>query len=128
MGCFVSAPIERYPLEHRGRVRVEVDKVIDGDTIAVYLPNRPYRLRVLIRFRGINAPELRQPGGPEAKAFVETFVKPGRSVVIQTYKWDKYGGRVVGDVFIRNKALSTSLVCAGHAQAVDYGRRRRPRV
>jgi micrococcal nuclease len=55
-----------------------VERLRDGDTLLV----RPATggRAIPIRLRGISAPELREPGGKEAKAFLERLTL-GRSVV-----------------------------------------------
>lgn len=95
----------------------------DGDTITVEL-DLGFRVtyKTPIRFNGINAPELATPEGKVAKAFLQTLIKIGDTLVIKTYKnpQDKYG-RWLGDLFrpIDTVSLNQQMIDSGHA--VPYG-------
>ena len=73
-----------------------------------------------IRVRGINAPELSQPGGKEARDFLSALIPAGTRIRIQTFKnkRDKYG-RWLGDLFLENsdgtKSVNQMMIDAGHA-------------
>ena len=54
--------------------------------------------RERIRFAKINAPELREDGGPEAFKYVQDQMAKAKVVVIATNKEDVHG-RYVGHVF-----------------------------
>ncbi len=82
--------------------------VQDGDTIIV-LRNKT---RLTVKLPGIDAPELDQPYGPEAKRFVAKLVK-GRVVTIET---THPGNPMYGGVrFSKNRMLAHEMVKAGMA-------------
>lgn len=76
-----------------------VDRVVDGDTVHVRL-DVGFDLTVYARIRvfGINAPELSTDAGKQAKAFAETICPAGSAVRVLSHGWDKYGGRVDGEI------------------------------
>lgn len=102
--CGVPLPSAAEPLP--GPVPAVVDRVVDGDTIAVrariWLGQE---VSVLVRVRGIDAPELRGrcPGekalAEEASAAMAKAVAGGQLHLRQVER-DKYGGRVVADVVL----------------------------
>lgn len=82
--------------------------VQDGDTLIV-LRNKT---RLTVKLPGIDAPELDQPYGPEAKRFAAKLVK-GRVVTIET---SQAGNPIYGGVrFSKNRILAHEMVKAGFA-------------
>jgi len=89
-----------------------VVEVKDGDTIIV-LRNKT---RLTVKLPGIDAPELDQPYGPEAKRFAAKLVK-GRVVTIET---TQAGNPIYGAVrFSKRKILAYEMVKAGLAWATS---------
>jgi len=52
----------------------------------------------------------------KASAFTKNAVANALEVDIKILKWDKYGGRVLGDVYLDHQSLAESLVSAGLAR------------
>ena len=71
-----------------------VVRIADGDTITVLHD----RQRVRIRLWGIDAPEMAQAWGPEAKQFTAARVE-GQTVTLQVHDTDRYG-RTVAEVIL----------------------------
>ena len=89
-----------------------VVEVKDGDTLIV-LRNKT---RLTVKLPGIDAPELDQPYGPEAKRFAAKLVK-GRVVSIET---TQAGNPIYGAVrFSKNRILAHEMVKAGLAWATS---------
>lgn len=63
-----------------------VTRVIDGDTFEVKVNGQKRKIRLY----GIDAPELRQPYGQEAKRYLTSFLL-NREVLIEDMGTDKYG-------------------------------------
>lgn len=109
-------------------------RVIDGDTIAVNMPElKPPLNKIYIRVNGIDTPEIRgkceleKRKAKEAKEFTKTMIsKSNNKIIITGFKWDKYGGRILADVYVYDlegkvkavKMLSKMLVDKG--LAVEY--------
>ena len=91
----------------------EVLKVIDGDTI--YIKSDSGRKK--IRLRHIDAPELKQTFGEEAKIFLDNQLD-GRKITVNSDYKDRYG-RDIGDVFVYKDSeaiyINAKLVKSGHA-------------
>lgn len=85
-----------------------VRQVMDGDTLAIRTPERPY---VKIRLYGVDAPEHGQPYGEQAKAALKRLVG-GREVFIRIKNVDQYG-RLVGEVFLGKQNVNETLVRDG---------------
>lgn len=73
-----------------------VTRVVDGDTLIANCNKTELRIRLC----GIDAPEMRQPGGQESKQFVRRlFQDHGDQVSITPISVDLYG-RTIAEVFI----------------------------
>ena len=103
-----------------GRQTMYILRIIDGDTLEA-----AYLVPVRIRIAGINAPELRAPGGTEARTALALMLQPGLVYHADLQGRDKYG-RVLADFRDRDgNWVSVNLVGAGHARPWD-GRGKRP--
>lgn len=70
-----------------------VDRVIDGDTVVMHvrLNADEERHGLNVRVEGINALELSQQFGGEARDFAKALLPPGTDVVLVHRKREKYG-------------------------------------
>lgn len=76
--------------------------------------------RMAVRLFGCNAPELATPAGKAALAFIETLIKVGDTVTLLSHGWDKYGGRVDGQVTLADgRDLTAAMIAAGQAAPWD---------
>lgn len=107
-----------------------VVRVIDGDTVEIVGDNLPGGLRNLrLRVLGVDTPEKGSLANCEkerqladaAKAFTQQKVTKGKTIRVTLEKWDKYGGRVLGDLIIDGQSLSHLLIEQGYA-APYFGR------
>jgi endonuclease YncB( thermonuclease family) len=113
-----------------GPVAATVEEVVDGDTLAVRARIWIGQdVRVLVRLRGVDAPERRgrclreRTLAAAARAKLGDLVA-GRAVFLSAIETDKYGGRVVADVATEAGASPASaLVAAGLARRYDGGAR-----
>ncbi len=113
--------LDAVPTEPTYLYRAEVTRVIDGDTVVVdidlgfYIWLRDQR----IRLAGIDAPELRDPGGKDSADHLRQLVE-GREVILRTIK-NRRGGdtrsfnRWLGHVYIDGQDANRAMVKAGHA-------------
>ena len=103
-----------------------ITRVIDGDTVAFeakWLPD-PLKKELSIRVYGVDTPEksFRAKCDKEAKmgeaatAFTKDMIKNSRVRKITLIDWDKYGGRVLGDVVLDGQSLRAALIQKGFAR------------
>ncbi|EFW5251402.1 thermonuclease family protein [Campylobacter upsaliensis] len=100
----------------------KVSRVIDGDTIELLAKTskeNPYNhiIKLKIRLYGIDAPELKQAYGKEAKEYLSALVlKQEVSLIIENK--DKYE-RIVGTIFLKGKDINKEMVKNGYAHAYE---------
>jgi endonuclease YncB( thermonuclease family) len=101
-------------------------RVIDGDTVAFqanFLPD-PLKKELSLRVYGVDTPEKghrakcpqEDQRGQAASAFTKQLLASTPSHQIVLMDWDKYGGRVLGDVLINGKSLRAILIERGFAR------------
>lgn len=97
------------------------NRVIDGDTIEVR--EEIFGLKLAIRVDGVDTPEkgFRAQCDSEnelaikASVFTTDFVR-GKNISVSKLRWDKYGGRMLGDVKVGKKNLAQELIRKGLAR------------
>lgn len=103
-----------------------ITRVVDGDTVAFesnFLP-KPLKPEMSIRVFGVDTPEksFRAKCDAEAKMgaasteFTKKKVKEAKKTEIVIMDWDKYGGRVLGDVILDDHSLRRLLIDNGFAR------------
>ncbi len=113
-----------------GPVEARVLRVIDGDTfLAEALVWPGHSVRVAVRIRGIDAPEMRsrcaaeKAAAREARAALAGLLGDGR-VTVSNIGGAKYYGRVLADVAdAEGRAVGPALLRLGLARPYDGGRR-----
>lgn len=104
----------------------KVIKVTDGDTIqieALWVP-APIKKQISVRIFGVDTPEkgfraqcpAEDEKGQAATAFTKDLVAKAVKVRYILYDWDKYGGRVLGDMILDGKSLRAELIANGFAR------------
>ena len=126
--CFPAAAVAADRLA--GPYLAAVERVIDGDTLAVRVTVwLGQDLRVLVRVRGVDAPELRgecqseKVRGAAAAVALARMVEAG-PVSLTNIEGDKYFGRVLADVSSpRGIDIGAALLNGGYARPYEGGRR-----
>jgi endonuclease YncB( thermonuclease family) len=100
--------------------------VIDGDTVAFQAPFLPDPLKkeLSIRVFGVDTPEKGHRAqcqsedllGKAATNFTKDSISKAQKLQIVLMDWDKYGGRVLGDVIIDGQSLRMLLINKGYAR------------
>jgi len=94
-------------------------RAIDADTIVVRALNAVNPLRqwseCVVRLAGVNCPELRAVGGPEAVAWVRAWLPPGEDALLLGHdaRRDPFG-RLVGRIARGTEDLSDTLIATEH--------------
>jgi len=103
-----------------------ITRVIDGDTVAFqadFLP-APLKKELSIRVFGVDTPEKgfraacpsEAQRGEAASAFTKQAVNQASKRQVVLMDWDKYGGRVLGDVLLNGQSLRVMLIQQGFAR------------
>ena len=87
---------------------VRITQVIDGDTVVAQLGEKSVR----IRLAEIDAPEIGQPWGLNAKKALEAKVL-GSSVTLEVIDVDRYD-RLVARLILDDRQINRELVSEGH--------------
>lgn len=103
-----------------------ITRVVDGDTVAFQAPFLPAPLKqeLSIRVFGVDTPEKgfraqcesEAKRGEAASEFTKQVVKKATKRQIVLMDWDKYGGRVLGDVLLDGQSLRMMLIQNGFAR------------
>jgi endonuclease YncB( thermonuclease family) len=111
----------------------KIVRVVNGDTVVFEAPFMPAPLKpqLSIRVLGVDTPEKAPRAQCEkeelaaiaASSFTKKLVAEAKQIQIELKEHDKYGGRVLGDVFIDGKRLSQLLIENGHARPY-YGQKK----
>jgi endonuclease YncB( thermonuclease family) len=54
--------------------------------------------------------------GEKATEFTKGLIAKAKTIEVSYYSWDKYGGRVLGDLLLDKKSLRASLINNGFAR------------
>jgi endonuclease YncB( thermonuclease family) len=103
-----------------------ITRVIDGDTVAFqadFLP-APLKKELSIRVFGVDTPEKgfraacpsEAQRGEAASAFTKQLIANSQKRQVVLMDWDKYGGRVLGDVILNGVSLRQQLIANGFAR------------
>ena len=101
-------------------------KVSDGDTIVIAAPFLPQPLKpeLAIRIYGVDTPEkgfrakcpAEEAKGQAASKFTKDAVAAAQKRQVTLYAWDKFGGRVLGDILLNGQSLRAMLIQNGFAR------------
>jgi endonuclease YncB( thermonuclease family) len=101
-------------------------KVSDGDTIVIAAPFLPAPLKpqLAVRVFGVDTPEKgfrakcesENQRGLAASEFTKKLVGASQKRQVILYDWDKFGGRVLGDIILDGKSLRQQLIANGFAR------------
>jgi endonuclease YncB( thermonuclease family) len=104
----------------------QILRVSDGDTVVIAAPFLPQPLKpeLAVRIYGVDTPEkghrAQCPGedarGQAASVFTKNLVQASQQRQVILYGWDKFGGRVLGDIILNGQSLRAELIRNGHAR------------
>ena len=104
----------------------QVLRVSDGDTIVIAAPFLPAPLKpeLAVRIFGVDTPEKGHRAqcpseaqrGEAATAFTKNAVATTQKHQVILYGWDKFGGRVLGDLILNGVSLRAELIRNGFAR------------
>ena len=104
----------------------QILRVSDGDTIVIAAPFLPQPLKpeLAVRVFGVDTPEKghraqcpqEDARGQAASEFTKNAVKNTKRHQVTLYSWDKFGGRVLGDMILDGVSLRSELIRNGFAR------------
>ena len=104
----------------------EIVRVNDGDTVVISAPFLPAPLKpeLAVRVFGVDTPEKgfraqcpsENQRGLSATEFTKNAVKSTKKHQVILYGWDKFGGRVLGDMILDGVSLRAELIRNGFAR------------
>ena len=104
----------------------QIIRVSDGDTIVISAPFLPQPLKpeLAVRIYGVDTPEKGHRAqcpneaqrGEAASAFTKNAVAKSLKRQVTLYSWDKFGGRVLGDIVLDGQSLRSMLIANGFAR------------
>jgi endonuclease YncB( thermonuclease family) len=104
----------------------QIVRVNDGDTVVIAAPFLPAPLKpeLAVRVFGVDTPEKGHRAqcpseaqrGEQASEFTKNAVKSTRKHQVVLYSWDKFGGRVLGDMILDGVSLRAELIRNGFAR------------
>lgn len=109
--CAASAPA----LAEKS-LQCRVRSVHDGDSLRVQCPGR--RATTELRLRQIDAPELGQPYGTQARDRLRRLCPADSAITIRHPGRDQYG-RMLGDVYCDARDVNEEMVASGAAWPYD---------
>lgn len=104
----------------------KIIRVNDGDTVVIAAPFLPAPLKpeLAVRVYGVDTPEKgfraqcpsEDQRGQAATAFTKNAVATTQKHQVILYGWDKFGGRVLGDMILNGVSLRAELIRNGFAR------------
>ena len=104
----------------------KIIRVSDGDTIVIAAPFLPAPLKpeLAVRIFGVDTPEkghrAQCPQENEkallASKYTTQAIQSAKKHQVVLYGWDKFGGRVLGDILVDGQSIRQGLIANGHAR------------
>jgi endonuclease YncB( thermonuclease family) len=104
----------------------QIIRVSDGDTIVIAAPFLPAPLKpqLAVRIFGVDTPEkghrAQCPKENEmalvASKFTTQAIAGAKKHQVIIYGWDKFGGRILGDILVDGQSIRQGLIANGHAR------------
>jgi endonuclease YncB( thermonuclease family) len=104
----------------------QIVRINDGDTVVIAAPFLPAPLKpeLAVRIYGVDTPEKgfraqcpqEDARGKAATEFTKGAIAASQKRQVTLYAWDKFGGRVLGDIILDGKSLRQGLIANGFAR------------
>ena len=125
---FLAAPLLAFAQKTPQGVTydAQIIRVNDGDTVVISAPFLPAPLKpeLAVRIFGVDTPEkghraqcpAEDAKGKAATEFAKNMVTKSTQRQVTLYAWDKFGGRVLGDIILNGQSLRSMLIQQGYAR------------
>ena len=104
----------------------QILRVNDGDTVVIAAPFLPAPLKpeLAVRIYGVDTPEKgfrakcaqEDQRGKAATEFTKQAVAQSQKRQVMLYDWDKFGGRILGDITVNGQSVRQGLISNGFAR------------
>ena len=104
----------------------QIVRISDGDTVVISAPFLPAPLKpeLAVRVFGVDTPEKghraqcpqENARGLAATEFTKNAIATSQKRQVTLYAWDKFGGRVLGDIILDGRSLRQGLIANGFAR------------
>jgi endonuclease YncB( thermonuclease family) len=104
----------------------QILRVSDGDTIVIAAPFLPAPLKpeLAVRIYGVDTPEKgfraqcpqEDQRAQMASKYTSQLIAQGGKIQVTLYAWDKFGGRVLGDIIVNGQSVRAGLIQNGLAR------------
>ena len=104
----------------------QIVRINDGDTVVIAAPFLPAPLKpeLAVRIYGVDTPEKgfrakcpqEDARGKAATEFTKGAISASQKRQVVLYDWDKFGGRVLGDIILDGRSLRQGLIANGFAR------------
>lgn len=111
----------------------QIVRIADGDTVVIAAPFLPQPLKpeLAVRIFGVDTPEKGHRAqceheakmGEMATAFTKQKIAQSKTRQVFLIGWDKFGGRVLGDILLDGRSLRGMLINEGLAREY-YGEKK----
>ena len=120
------SPVQAQKQPQGATYDAKIVRVNDGDTVVIAAPFLPAPLKpeLAVRIYGVDTPEKGHRAqcpseaqrGEAASAFTKNAVASTQKHQVVLYGWDKFGGRVLGDMILNGVSLRAELIKNGFAR------------
>ena len=104
----------------------QILRITDGDTVVIAAPflPKPLKPELAVRVFGVDTPEKgfraqcesEKQRGEAASVFTKGLINASQQRQVILYGWDKFGGRVLGDIILNGQSLRAQLIANGFAR------------
>lgn len=104
----------------------QITRINDGDTVVIAAPflPKPLKPELAVRIYGVDTPEKgfrakcpqEDNKGKAATEFTKSQILKSQKRQVVLYDWDKFGGRVLGDILLDGQSLRQLLILNGFAR------------
>ena len=109
----------------------QILRITDGDTVVIAAPFLPPPIKpeLAIRVFGVDTPEKgfraqcpsEAQRGEAASAFTKKVITESKTARVAVMSWDKYGGRMLGDIILDNNVSLRGLLIKNGFAREYYG-------
>ena len=121
LACGPTVALAKEPAPRTAPVEGVINRITDGDSLWLQPTGKA---PIEVRLRDIDAPEICQDHGAEAKKALEQFAL-GKTAALTPHGKDQHG-RTIGTVLVDGQSASKWMVAEGHAWSARFKSDRGP--